>query len=278
MASPPALAEAQRWLQHAVLAQHPPSQPVEDMLTASSRLGAAQRLGVYRRGYRLRLLQAMRGLHPGLRALLGPELFDDFALDYLDACPSGSYTLQRLDERFAGHLAAGRPDREQPVRLRETWIDVMIDLARYERVFAEVYDGPGTEGTGIPTWTGPLESAPELLGRRVLLAPCLRVLRLCAPVHTYLAAVRRGRRPEPPAPRPVWLAVSRRDYVVTATEIASDSYQFLAALLGGAAVRVAAVEAGMDTADAVNRLRGWAANGWARGLARAQPFAVPASA
>ncbi|MGW7001923.1 HvfC/BufC family peptide modification chaperone [Streptomyces sp. NPDC054933] len=225
----------------------------------------------------MRLLETMRGLHPGLRALLGPELFDDFALDYLDACPSGSYTLQRLDERFAGHLAAGRPDRDQPVHLRETWIDVMIDLARYERVLAEVYDGPGTEGTEA-TWTGPSEPGPEPLGYRVLLAPCLRALRLCAPVHTYLAAVRRRGRADPPAPRPVCLAISRRDYVVTATEIASDSYQFLAALLGGAAVREAAGEAGLDTADAVSRLRGWRESGWVRGLARAQLPAAPASA
>ncbi|UQA97401.1 HvfC/BufC N-terminal domain-containing protein [Streptomyces halobius] len=226
MASPPVtLADTQRWLQHAILTPDGPPDAVDEVLTPSTELSARQRLDVYRRGYRLRLLEAMRELHPALRALLGPELFDDFALDYLDARPSRSYTLCQLDARFVEHLCAHRPDRGLPDGQREGWVDVIVDLARYERAFAEVYDGPGTEG-GAPGWSGTVP-AP---------ASCLRVLRVCAPVHTYHAAVRRGRPAEPPAPGPVHLALWRRDYTIKVTELEPDAYRLLSARLaeGGA--------------------------------------------
>ncbi|MEU9113764.1 DNA-binding domain-containing protein [Streptomyces sp. NPDC048483] len=222
-AGPPVtLADTQRWLQHAILDPAGPPGTVDEVLTRSRELSSRQRLDVYRRGYRLRLLEVMRGLHPGLRALLGPELFDDFALDYLEACPSRSYTLFQLDARFVDHLRAHRPDRNLPSGRREGWVDLIVDLARYERAFAEVYDGPGTEGGPSPH-SGPAP-AP---------AACLRVLRVCAPVHTYHATVRRGLPAEPPAPGPVHLALSRRDYVVKVTELEPDGYRLLSARLAG---------------------------------------------
>ncbi|MEV0373340.1 DNA-binding domain-containing protein [Streptomyces sp. NPDC050636] len=211
MASPPVtLADTQRWFQRAVLDPGGPTDSVDEVLTPSGELSARQRLDVYRRGYRLRLLETMRGLHPALRALLGPDLFDDFALDYLDTCPSRSYTLFQLDARFTDHLATRRPDRGLTGGRREGWVDVIVDLARYERAFAEVYDDPGPAT-----------------------APFLRVLRVCAPVHTYHAAVRHGLPAEPPVPgrEPVHLALSRRDYAVVTNELEPDAYQLLSSRL-----------------------------------------------
>ncbi|MGK4579526.1 HvfC/BufC family peptide modification chaperone [Kitasatospora sp. HPMI-4] len=256
MASATGLAEAQRRFQHAILAPHGPGAEAGELLTASARLSAAQRLEVYRRGYRLRLLEAMRGLHPGLRALLGQELFDEFALDYLDACPSRSHTLSELNRRFTAHLAAHRPDRDRPPRLREAWIDVLIDLAHYERVFAEVYDGPGIEHLQ------PGQGARTFADGTVRPAPCLRVLTLCAPVHSYVASVRRGRPAEAPRPGTVRLAVSRRDFVVTTTELASGAHRFLSALLEGVPVPTAAAAADLARTEAERLLKTWAAVGW----------------
>ncbi|WP_052682203.1 HvfC/BufC N-terminal domain-containing protein [Saccharothrix sp. ST-888] len=207
MASPTGtLADTQHWLQRAILdPARPEPQAVGAVLTDSATLSAHQRLDIYRRGYRLRLLETMRGLHPGLRALLGPELFDDFALDYLDARPSHSYTLFHLDARFAEHLAAHRPDRGLPTARREGWVDVLVDLARYERAFTEVHDSPGPASV-----------------------PFLRVLRCCAPVHAYHAAVLHGLPTEPPVPGPpVHLALSRRDYAVVTSELEPDAYRLL---------------------------------------------------
>ncbi|MER7842489.1 DNA-binding domain-containing protein [Kitasatospora sp. NPDC096077] len=290
MADPPAAtatATAQRWFQDAILAPEPPeaaeaaeaadppgpraptgphaptgptgpprARPVEAVLAPGARLSPGQCLEVYRRGYRLRLLEAMRGLHPALRALLGEELFDDFALEYLDSRPSRSYTLFQLDARFAEFLADHRPDRDRPAAGREAWIDLVIDLARYERAFAEVYDGPGTEGLPVRS------AAPPGPGDTVRPAPSLRLLTLSAPVHTYAAAVRRGRPTEDPVPRPVVLALHRRDYVVTATELSGPAHRLLTALVDGRTVRAAAAEADLNEATTRHLLHRWTADGW----------------
>jgi hypothetical protein len=263
------LAESQRWLQHAIVDPGHPATPAGHVLASSPGLSAGERLGIYRRGYRLRLLEAMRGLHPGLRALLGPELFDDFAAAYLDACPSRSRTLSELDRRFAGYLATQRPDRVLPPARREAWVAVVIDLARYERAFAGVYDGPGTEGLvpAAPGSAAPGSVAPGSWpwageGRAPAMAPCLRVLRLCAPVHSYCASVRSGQAPGPPQPRPVRLVLSRRDYVVTATELPVAAHRFLSALLAGCGARAAARRARLGAAEATGLLRNWASRGW----------------
>ncbi|MFD8704919.1 DNA-binding domain-containing protein [Kitasatospora sp. NPDC059648] len=140
-----------------VLAPHGPAtdRSADSVLAAAARLSPGQCLEAYRRGYRLRLLEAMRGLHPALRALLGDALFDDCALEYLASLPSRSHTLFQLDARFADFLAEHRPDRDRPAAGREAWIDVVTDLA---------YDRP--------------------------LAAAARAER--APVHAFAAAVRRA--------------------------------------------------------------------------------------
>jgi hypothetical protein len=258
MASPPSLVEAQRWLQQAILAPVAgPDQPVARMLTRSAQLTARQRLDIYRRGYRLRLLEAMRRLYPGLRALLGDELFDDFASDYLDANPSHRPTLARLGDAFVGHLASRRPDRARPPEQREAWVDLLLDLARYERVFTEVYDGPGVENTA------PSASAARVgLDASMTAAPCLRTLSLGSPVHRYVAAVRRGERPQPPRPRQVFLVIFRDHYTVTATELAASDYALLRSLLRGVPVRVAAARARVDPARALALARRWHVSRW----------------
>lgn len=171
------------------------TEAVDELFTVSRRLSARERLRVYQHGYRLRLLRCLRDLHPGAVRLLGQDLFDRFALDFLDAHPSRSATLTRLDEDLAGHLERTRPDHE-PGAPHEAWIDLLIDLVRFERAFNEVLDGPGSE---------------EVL------------LELRAPVHTYLAAVRRGEDPPPPEPRPVLLSLTRPDHTVVVRELTAPA-------------------------------------------------------
>ena len=124
----------------------PPDQ-LQLVIAPSSRLSAAQRLALYQRSYHARLLEAIRAPYPGLRHMLGSELFDDFALEYIHARPSRSYTLRTLAARLPDYLAATRPDAGADA---ESWVDLMIDLARLEVVVAEVYDGHGAEDMRIP--------------------------------------------------------------------------------------------------------------------------------
>ncbi|MEU5990029.1 DNA-binding domain-containing protein [Spirillospora sp. NPDC047418] len=210
------LAGIQSWMHAAILDPDGPAGDAARVVTASARLTARERLAIYWRGYRLRLLESMRGLHPGLVRLLGRDVFDGFALDYLDAHPPRAYTLFRLDEGFAAHLAETRPDGA------EHWPDMIIDLARFERAVTEATEAPGTED-GVPPGTG------------LRAVPCLRLLRLTWPAHEYLAAVREGADPPLPAPRPVHLAVSRRDYALVVRELGPRPFAALDTLARGGA-------------------------------------------
>ncbi|GAA0411140.1 DNA-binding domain-containing protein [Streptomyces luteireticuli] len=205
MADAPSLAAVQRWMQEALL--DPSGTRPDAMVTASRRQSARERLFVYQHGYRQRLVECMRSLHPGSVRLLGEEIFDGFALDYLAAHPSRSPLLAGLSDGFADHLARTRPDAG-PGAEREPWIDLLIDLVHFERAFVEVLDGPGPEDGAGP-------------------APPARLLRACAPVHAYLAAVHRGEDPEPPPPAPVFLALRRRDYAVVTRELSRAAYERL---------------------------------------------------
>lgn len=155
----------------------------DELVDGSPAFTAHHRLQIHRRGYRLRLVGCLRETYPGLRHALGEEVFEAFALDYLKAHPPRGYTLNALGAGWPEHLDATRPEGEQ-------WPDFLVDLARLERTFAEVYDGDG-EGA---------------------------VLRTRYPVAGYLAAVRRGEDPPLPAPKPSVVAVDRPGWVVTLSE------------------------------------------------------------
>jgi hypothetical protein len=251
------LARIQRRMQQALLSPSGPPDSVRGLVTGSSRLDPRERFVLYWRGYRLRLLDTMCGLYPALCHLLGRPLFDRFALDYLDEHPPGSPSLFRLGDGFAAHLARTRPDADQR---RELWPDLMIDLAGFEQVFAEVLDGPGPE-------TGPVLAGADLPGFAagtwpdVTLTPVigLRLVAARFPVHGYAGEVRGGEHPDLPAPRPTYLVVHRRDYRVVVGEHGAAAHRALRSLTEGATVRAALAAA--DPATAEGWLSGWAGSG-----------------
>ncbi len=261
------LAELQRWFQGAVMNPDVSAAVPEDaaageamagevatVITASTRQHPAERLAVYR----LRLLECLRGSFPALCHLLGRDLFDAFADDYLNACPSRSYTLFRLGERFANHLERTRPDRDRPPAQREPWVDLLIDLARFERIFAEIYHGPGTEtGPVLRPADLPADTDPAWPGLTLRPAPCLRLVTTRYPVHAYATAIARGGQPQPPRAQLAVLAVHRRAYAVLVAELTPPAGRLLAALLDGETVAAAATTVGIPPAAAHPWIRGW---------------------
>ena len=234
----------------------PPDQ-LQLVIAPSSRLSAAQRLALYQRSYHARLLEAIRASYPGLRHMLGGELFDDFALEYIHARPSRSYTLRTLAAGLPDYLAASRPDAGADA---ESWVDLMIDLARLEVVVAEVYDAHGAEDMRIPDAL-PAVADAELLACIVEPVQCLRLVRSSFAVGPYLSAFRRGEDPDLPPAAETFLAVSRRDYVVTLTALAPSEYTLLDQLVRGVRIRSAASNAGIGDAEAWRLVRRWAATG-----------------
>src|SRR5262245_12156156 len=171
----------------------------ERVVTRSQALTAIERLQIYHHAYFSRLLECLREEYSVLAAALGSELFDAFAVAYLEAHPSRSYTLGRLGAKFPEYLAETRPRDMATVEDGPAWPEFMIDLARLERVVNEVFDGPGAEGQplldGERLRSIPPERWPET---RLVCVPCLRLLKLSHPVNEYFTAIRKGGKPAVP--------------------------------------------------------------------------------
>src|SRR5436190_16987752 len=157
-----ALDELQRWMQAVIT--HPSGvaagiesdqareqivvvpEQAERLVTRSRALTALERLTIYQQAYFARLLECLRHEYSVLAAALGEELFDAFAVGYLESHPSTSYTLDHLGTGFPDYLAVTRPPCEAAAGTSADWPEFMIDLARLERTVNEVFDGPGVEG------------------------------------------------------------------------------------------------------------------------------------
>src|SRR6516162_5491651 len=79
------------------------------VVTRSRALTALERLEIYHRAYHARLLECLREEFPVLEHALGRDVFDQFALGYLQKYPSHSYTLNQLGTCFPQFLAESRP-------------------------------------------------------------------------------------------------------------------------------------------------------------------------
>ncbi len=186
---------------------------IEQVVDPSKRRTSVERLEVYANAYYARLLECLRDEFPALLHAVGDEVFDGLAFGYLQTYPSTSYTLSNLSRNFARFLEETRPrDEDDP---SPAWPDFMIDLARLERTYSEVFDGPGTERLTLLNADEIQAVPPEAWpAARLVSVPCLHLLALRYPVQEYATGVRKKENPPFPDPEPTWLAVSRVEYVV----------------------------------------------------------------
>lgn len=223
------------------------TEQVEAVITPSEKRTSLQRLQVYGNAYFARLVECMREQFPALAATLGQELFDGFALDYLDKRPSTSYTLSRLADQFVPHLEATRPasDGDQP-----GWADFLIDLASLEWSIAQTFDGPGAEQTGVLSPDDLAQvSAAEWPRCKLVAAPCLSLHAYRFPVNDYFTEFRADRPLNIPAAEASWVALSRRNYVVRRIPLEESEFLLLRSLM-----------AGDDVSDAIERVAEQAAD------------------
>lgn len=223
------LSELQAWMQGALQV---PRAATEETVAArvepSSRLSAAERLGIYQRSYILRLLKCLAEQFPALGHALGEELFRDFARNYLRDRPPESYTLYDLGRRFPDYLEETRPDREAPEGERETWIDFMVDLARFERLVFVMFDAPGHEGGPLATIEAPDAS--------LRLQPCFALGEYRFSVAAYYHEVRQERAPVLPPAERSRVAVVRKDYLTHTYPLSPVHFLFLRTLEEGLGV------------------------------------------
>jgi hypothetical protein len=222
------LAPLQGWMQDALRFPERVDPDALARLLPSPRLGAAEGLAVYQRGYLLRIAGCMHEQFPALCHALGRALFDDFVAEYVRDRPPESHTLYDLGRRFADFLEQDRPDRGRPEPERERWIDFMVDLARFERLIFTLFDAPGHEGRPF--------AGPETPDDRLRLQPAFAVGAWRFPVAAYYHSVRRCEEPPLPPPRASFAALARTDYLTRTIPLAEPHHVFLSAMAGGGGV------------------------------------------
>ncbi len=234
---------------------------LDGIVTRSATLTADARLAIYSHSYHGRLLECFRAQYPVLLHALGADLFEQFAIAYLDRHRPASYTLHDLAAAFPTFLAETRPEAAASTGPRESWPDFVVDLAALERAFLEVYDGPGLEGEAAAPLPVGAVPGPELARMRLAASPALRIMTFRYPVPAYFAAVRRGGSPPRPEPADVHHALSRVDFVVRLTELSAPQYAFLARLAEGRpvdeALAAATGSAGAEATPALEVVRSW---------------------
>lgn len=278
------LARIQRWFQGVISnpdgvaagADSPEAQqefpsathPLESILTGSSKLDPADRIAVYANAYFARLVECLGEVFPILKRTLGVEGFDSFAVEYLKRNPSRSYTLHRLGEKFPEYLATTRPPREDPDT--PDFADFLVDLARFELLLYEVFDGPGIEqGPRLdPARLAELDG-PVAETARLLPAPCLRLFRSEFPVSDFYTVARETAEGdngsdelEFPTPEESFVAITRCNYVVRRLPLEPEEFALLQELMAGAPLNPSLERAAERDGLSETRISRWFAR-WA---------------
>lgn len=222
------LQQLQHWLQAVIT--HPggvrPSEAAtfEEIVPPTSKQSSAERLAVYASAYYLRLVDCLREFFPCLRFAMGGDVFDDFALAYLQRHPSQSYTLHHLADKFADFL------NETRIGSETCWEDFFVDLARLEHAIEIVFDAEGPEkSSSLGRGWGAAFSPQSVL----TFVPGFQLLAFRYPVSSYYTAWKRDERPQLPAPGEQQIALFRRDYIVRRHELNSVQHDLLLALQAG---------------------------------------------
>ncbi len=209
---------------------------VEDVIKPSETQSSLERLQVYGNAYYARLIECLQDEFPTLMYALDENAFIGFAMEYLQVYPSQSYTLAELGKNFPKFLEETRPDKEEQDSEDSSpdWVDLMIDIARLERTYSEVFDGEGVEEKPLLQPEDFANIPPEQIGEiKLQPVPCLRLMTFSFSVHDYATAVRQEESPDYPQAEPTWLAITRRDYIVRRVSISYDQYIVLKCLQKG---------------------------------------------
>ena len=217
---------------------------VAQVILPSREMTSLDRLQIYGRAYFGRLLECLAAQFPAVQHAVGEEAFNGLAFGYLVDHPSKSYSLSTLGNSFDEYLTATRPPRSDEADPdKPDFADFLIELARLERVYAEVFDGPGPERSPTLNVNDLARLSPQQFAdSRMVFHSCVRLLELQFPVHDYATAIRRKLEPTTTVARPINLVVTRRDYVVRRFEVTKPQFQLLASLMKGETVGAALMQ------------------------------------
>jgi len=239
------LQQLQRWMQDSLMFPGMvDSHKVSEMVNSGANISAADCLGIYQRSYYARLLACLQEQFPATCYCLGEEVFNQFSLDYLRHNPSDSYTLYELGRRFVSYLQQTRPDKDSD---KELWIEFMVELAEFERIAFNLFDGPGDEGR-ILTTLNVQGNGQNIDDQQLQLQRAFDLHKAQFPVARYYCLVRDNQQPKLPPLQPSFVALVRVNYTTQLNLLNSWQYQFLHVWQQGSSISEA-LEQVSDEAD-----------------------------
>jgi len=122
------LRELQRDLQHHLLGE---DSAIADAIVDAPPLPVADRLGIYRNAYQVRLIEALTDTYPMLHAVLGDDGFAALGEEFVAAQPSVHRSIRWYGGELPDFLSRCAPYAEQPI---------LAELALLEWTLAEVFD------------------------------------------------------------------------------------------------------------------------------------------
>jgi len=109
---------------------------IVDAIVDAPPLPVAARLGIYRDGYRVRLIEALDDTYPLLHLLLGDEAFVALGAAFVASHPSVHRSIRWYGRELPEFLGRSPPHAEQPI---------LAELALLEWTLAEVFDAADAE-------------------------------------------------------------------------------------------------------------------------------------
>jgi hypothetical protein len=252
------LRDEQAWFARAITTPsgRPPAvsqSEAEAVLTPGPRLGAMDRLEIYRRAYFSRLVECLADDYGVLRHAIGEESFEQLGRAYVARHPSRDPNLNFFGRHMSSFCREGAP---APFPLR----DFAADLARLEWAIVEVIHAAGPEPFAIEALQ---EIAPEAwASARLVPNPAVRVMTFQHPVNTYYRAVREGASPSVPSPAASAAVVYRTGQTVWRMDLTVPMFDVLSALVAGEPLEQALSRAepslsGDGEQAAAQRVLGW---------------------
>jgi hypothetical protein len=201
-----------------------------ERLTAGPRMGAFDRLDVYRRGYAARLVECLVDDYPVLRHALGEDRFEALCHAYIHSHPSDGPSLNFFGRHMAGFCRAEAPE---PFPERA----FAADLATLEWTIVEVIHAQASE----PLTAEGLRDVPmeAWAGARLLANSASKLLAFDYPVNAYFQSVRTDGEPEIPSRAPSATVVYRSGPSVWRMDLTVPMFEVLRTLFDGETLETA---------------------------------------
>jgi|GEM_PF-3960251 len=212
------LGEIQKWVYREItqVNQSKPSE-VDELITPSNNLTSAERMGIYQTSYLARLVECMNHEYKALRHAMGEELFHHFAINYLSTYPSKTYTLHELGKNFPTYLEESLL-QELKGNEADPWQLFILDMAKYERTYIEVFHSNGHED---------LESLEALPNTPIRLSPAVQTLSIQFPIADIILEARKGQINDLPQKEIIHYVFVRDNYRVKSHRISETELEAL---------------------------------------------------